>query len=356
MAGRRYALILMLALVCLRAIWGQSTLAPQAGILALKNGQVIEGQIIRAGDYYVISRGENSEIRLKADEVELFCGSLLEAYEFKVRHLSGFSAKSNLDLAKWCLRHGLYAQCSEQLAAAKRLDPTNSHITELETRLQLALETPPPPSAARASPAVATDDLEATLQSLPRGSIEKFGAVVQPILLNRCGANQCHGPNAKSDFRLLRPPPGQIVSRRFTQRNLYATLRFVDRANPENSPLVALPQQRHGSSLSAVFDKHSVGQLAELVTWARLTSGGAAAQPARVPTTITPVEATLSQPAAKPNVDSTGAAENAPELGAPNPSSSSNRVSPAAPTKLAGQPAIRDRFDPEIFNRHYHGK
>jgi hypothetical protein len=355
MAGRQYALILIFALATQRLALGQSSLAPQAGILALKNGQVMEGEIIRAGDYYVVSRGENSEIRLKADDVELFCSSLIEAYDLKVRHLSGFSAKSNLDLAKWCLRHGLFAQCSEQLVAARRLDPTNSQVAELETRLQLALESPPSPNPASKSPPVAPDDVEAALQSLPRASIEKFGAVVQPILLNRCGANQCHGPNAKSDFRLLRPPQGQIVSRRFTQRNLYAALRFVDRENPDHSPLVALPQQRHGSSLSAVFDKHSVGQLAELLTWARLTSGGAATPPPRLPTTIAPVEATLSQPAARSNVDSTPPADEAPAPGAPN-ESAANRPSPAAPTKVAGQPAFRDRFDPEIFNRHFHGK
>jgi hypothetical protein len=339
MAGRQYALILLFAH---GVAWGQSSLAPQAGILALRNGQIIEGDIVRAGDYYVVSRGETSELRLKADDVELFCGSLVEAYEFKAQHVSGFSANSHLDLANWCMRHGLHDKCSEQLAAAQRLDPKNAKVTDLETRLKLALEAPPPPIAARPSSLVAPDELEKTLQSLPKASVEKFGAVVQPILLNRCGANQCHGPNAKSEFRLLRPPPGQIVSRRFTQRNLYAALRFIDRSNPDSSPLVALPQQRHGNSLAAVFDKHTAGQLAELVTWARLTAGGTVASPFRAPATIAPVEATLSQPAA--TTDTEAASPNADRA-------------PFSPTvKVANQQSFRDRFDPEIFTRHYHGK
>jgi hypothetical protein len=345
MAAQQYALILLFSFGFHAVAWGQSSLAPQAGILALRDGQVIEGDIIRAGDFYVVSRGETFELRLKADEVELFCESLLEAYEFKARHVSGFSAKSHLELAKWCLRHGLHDKCTEQLAAAKRLDPKNAQVAELETRLQLAVEAPPPPSAARASPLVAPDELEKTLQSLPKASVEKFGAVVQPILLNRCGANQCHGPNAKSEFRLLRPPPGQIVSRRFTQRNLYAAMRFVDRSNPDASPLVALPQQRHGNSLAAVFDKHTAGQLAELVTWARLTAGGAASSPARAPATIAPVEATLSQPAATSSTESAQPSPNAAQASAPS-----------STAKLARQQTFRDRFDPEIFNRHYHGK
>jgi len=355
MAAQQYALILLFALGFHGVAWGQSSLSPQAGILALRNGQIIEGDIIRAGDYYVVSRGETSELRLKADEVELFCGSLVEAYEFKAQHVSDFSAKSHLDLAKWCLRHSLHEKCSEQLVAAQRLDPKNAQVAELETRLKLALEAPPPPVAARPSSLVAPDELEKTLQSLPKASVEKFGAVVQPILLNRCGANQCHGPNAKSEFRLLRPPPGQIVSRRFTQRNLYAALRFVDRANPDNSPLVNLPQQRHGNSLAAVFDKHTAGQLAELVTWARLTGGGAAASPARAPATIAPVEATLSQPAATSSSDAASTSPDAPQSGASKvPPTADRQASPTV--KVANQQTFRDRFDPEIFNRHYHGK
>jgi hypothetical protein len=342
MAGRQYALILLFALGFHGVAGGQSSLAPQSGILALRNGQIIEGDIIRAGDYYVVSRGETSELRLKADEVELFCRSLLEAYEFKAQHVSGFSAKSHLDLAKWCLRHGLHDKCSEQLTAAQRLDPKNSQVAELETRLKLALEAPPPPTTTRPSQLVPPDELEKALQNLPKASVEKFGAVVQPILLNRCGANQCHGPNAKSEFRLLRPPPGQIVSRRFTQRNLYATLRFIDRSNPDNSPLVALPQQRHGNSLAAVFDKHTAGQLAELVIWARLTAGGTVASPTRAPATIAPVEATLSQPAAKPDTEAA--------------STDADRPPTSSTVKVANQQIFRDRFDPEIFNRHYHGK
>ncbi len=299
-------------------------------------------------------RALKGELRLKADEVELFCASLIEAYEFKAQHLSGFSAKSHLELAKWCLRHGLHEKCSEQLATAKRMDPNGTQVAELETRLKLAVETPPPPSAARPTTLVAPDELEKTLQSLPKASVEKFGAVVQPILLNRCGANQCHGPNAKSDFRLLRPPPGQIVSRRFTQRNLHAAMRFVDRSNPDNSPLVTLPQQRHGNSLAAVFDKHTAGQLTELIAWARLSTGGAAASPARVPATIAPIEATLSQPAATSSRDAAAPAPAQDSVSSTQPAA--DRATPSASAKIAQQQMFRDRFDPEIFNRHYHGK
>src|SRR5205085_2022785 len=105
--------------------------------------------------------------------------------------------------------------CLEQLSIAKNIEPNNTQAKELETRLKLLQEAPPPPIA-NLRPAMALAELENTIRKLPRGSVEKFGAV-QPILLNRCGANQCHGPNAKSEYRLLRPPQGQVVSKRFTE-------------------------------------------------------------------------------------------------------------------------------------------
>ena len=343
----------------------QPSIAPEVGVLALKNGQVLEGAITRAGDYYVVSQGEGSELKLNANEVELCCASLLEAYEFKASRVTSFSAKSRLDLAKWCLRQGLIDQCGEQLAAAEHMEPTNPQVADLKTRLKLIQETPQPvPTGAAMGTAVA--EVENALRGLPRGSAEKFAAVIQPILLNRCGANQCHGPNAKSEFRLLRPPPGQIVSRRFTQRNLYASLKFLDRAHPENSPLVLMPQQRHGSALAAVFDKHSSNQLLELMSWAKLTAGaplGAQSSTApAAPATITPVNATLSQPNAKA---SNSAAQEGREPSDPTEAApvSTRVMRPALdgeptprPKNAPQQPEFRDRFDPEIFNRKYHAK
>src|SRR5436190_2114655 len=119
MAGRSYALtILGLAAMAWPAA-AQTSIAPEAGVLVLKNGQVLEGAITRAGDYYVVSQGEGSELKLNANDVELCCASLLEAYEFKANRVSSFSAKSRLDLAKWCLRQGLIEQCTDQLTAAQ---------------------------------------------------------------------------------------------------------------------------------------------------------------------------------------------------------------------------------------------
>ena len=336
MDRQRYALTWLVALMLASAAEGQTSLRPEAGVLLLRNGQVLSGLVTRAGDYYIVTINAGSEVRERASEVEAFCGSLDEVYEFKQRRLFGNGAKPHLELAEWCLRHGLHGRCAQQLVAAMRLEPDNQRLKELERRLELASAPPPAPVAqpAAVTATITPDQIDKALRALPPGSIEKFTAVVQPILLNRCGNNQCHGPAAKSEFRLLRPADGQIASRRFTQRNLYTTLAQLDLGDPESSPLITLPQRQHGSALVPVFDKQTQNQLAELIAWAKLT----ATRPTAAPATIGPVNATLSQPAAASSVI-TPVDVMRPPVDTP----------PRTFTP-------RDRYDPEIFNRRFHAK
>jgi hypothetical protein len=136
--GRPYhAPTILAALVCFTSALGQTTLAPEAGVLALRNGHVIHGHVTRAGDYYVVTSGEGSELRLKSDDVESFCASLAETYELKQRHLSGITARPHLELARWCLRHNLFEQCREQLSAAEQREPGSTQTAELRRRLEL---------------------------------------------------------------------------------------------------------------------------------------------------------------------------------------------------------------------------
>ena len=48
-----------------------------------------------------------------------------------------------------------------------------------------------------------------------------------------------------------------------------------------------LPQQRHGNSLAAIFDKQSANQLAELVAWARQATASPTVPVRLAPATIT---------------------------------------------------------------------
>ncbi|MEX2174232.1 MAG: hypothetical protein WD872_07710 [Pirellulaceae bacterium] len=334
MAFSRVILALAGLLGLALAAAGDSPLAPRAGLLLLRNGHILEGHITQAGDYFIVTLGETGEIRLPRIEVEAQVASLDAAYELKRHGMVGRGAEPNLDLAEWCLQHDLHPQCGEQLAQAVRIDSKNPRIAQLERRLKLATAAPPP-AVAKAKPAptaIDTAQMEKTIRALPPGSLERFSAVVQPLLLNRCGANACHGSNSKGEYRLLRPPTGQAASQRFTQRNLYATLAQLDHSNPDASPLLVEPQRRHGTALTAVFDKQTQRQLAELIWWVKLTvvAPEATVSGATVPATISAAgEPPLSQPA---QVAASNAAADSP------------------------QGATGDPFDAEIFNRRFDGK
>lgn len=348
--------LLLLAAVPLAAA-ADPLLTPQAGLLLLRNGQVVSGQITRAGDYYIVILGATGEIRLPVADVTAQCASLEDAYTLQAARLSGTRAAEHLDLAEWCLRQRMLAEAAEQVVAAMRLEPENARIKPIERRLELAVAAPPPPppKATISAATVSAEQLDAAISALPRGSVEKFGAIVQPILQNRCGANQCHGPNAKSSFTLLKPPAGQSANRRFTQRNLYATLQQIDQSSPDSSPLLIMPQRRHGTALSAVFDKHSQKQLDELTAWVRTAF---AVQASAGPATIPPAEpVTLSQPSASPAEQAAVQTEQLAEQPTAGPTKINvMRPQTTSPDSPKARFVPRDPFDPEIFNRRYLGK
>jgi hypothetical protein len=326
----------------------------------LRNGQVLAGQITRAGDFYIVTLGATGEVRLPVADVEFECSSLDEAYVQKRDNIFPRGVKGHLDLAEWCLRHRLLSASAEQLVAAMKLEPNHPRIAELDRRITLAAESPAEAIArsGTSTAMVSAEQMEQRLRELPPLSVEKFSAVVQPILLNRCGANQCHGPNSKAEFRLLKPPPGQNANRRFTQRNLYAALELIDQSQPQASPILTMPQRRHGSALAAIFDKHSQKQLDELASWVGQTLvQSKSVVPATIPTGDQPtlLQAGPREPAAGTQASGEHpAASGDTTVKAMRPQVDDLTATPKANTGERFVP--RDEFDPEIFNRRFSSK
>jgi hypothetical protein len=255
------------------------------------------------------------------------------------------------------------------LSLALASEPTNKRIEAIDRRLQLAVQAPTPTQAKTSSSTiVSAEQLDKTLRDLPKGTLERFAATVQPILNNRCATSHCHGATSTSEFVLLRPPSGIGSAQRFTQRNLYAVLQFVDRDDPTNSALLTKPQSPHGSGTTAALDARSRTQLQELQTWVEQL---AYRKENPTPATIDPQSAQLTTPLrATPGENAThNPPEPKPAGHAPGdlPANSSSPPKPGeqktatqhnqAPkngTSAATQPwQPRDPFDPEIFNRRF---
>jgi len=340
----------------------QPQLAPQPGVLVLRNGRVLSGEIMSLGDRYLVTSRGRDELVVPVDSVEIQGDSLEDAYQKKRAALAAAcSSDQHLALADWCLRYDLTAAAAEQLAAAKQRDPDNPAVAQFERRLRIATRTTPPTPEPRApvrtglSPA----DLDQFIRQLPPTTVERFTTVVQPLLINRCGASGCHGANCNSSFRLNHPSWSRILPRRFTQQNLYSTMQHVDKSTPDNSRLLEMATAAHGTCQKPSFQARDADQLKLLVDWVAGCAGNRAPPP-----NVGSPDALLMQPRGSQPPPATAAAANGvagpPQNAASPPPAASEPVridaQPAShttasgPSEPAGEP---DPFDPAVFNRRY---
>ncbi len=345
-----FLLVLSLGGSVLRApCRAQSPPAAPPGVLVLRNGHVLHGQISRYRDGYIVALSHRGEIRLTESQVDFACPTLEEAYRRKRRAVDPRDAREHLDLAEWCFRQDLLGHAADHLLAAKATEPDNAHAAQLQVRLLAAIRLPkakaakPPP---RRDPAASEPDPQ-EIGQLPHAAVQIFKQKIQPLLLNRCSAARCHGPASRSEFRVAQPLRGSVVTKRLTERNLYSLLKTIDRDAPEKSPLLASLQGPHGEENVPVFSEHEQHLYEQLAAWARVTGRRPASRP---PDTIDEPELRLSQTPLERDVPSRRVVE---EKARPSPVSPSGQPFPPALQRGASteQFVPKDPFDPEIFNR-----
>jgi hypothetical protein len=387
--------------------------AEPMGVLLLRNGNVFRGRISRLGDRYTVLLAANNEVRFAEAEVAFHGATLDDAYRFKHSQLPPGQVGERLNLAEWCLRYGLLRQAAEEVTVALRLEPNHPRIPGLEARIEAYMTAPqaatasanPSPAnpslrqpypanssaanpfsarspvdrAAKANDPIAQRDragespatleqLESMARELPSGTLERFTAVIQPMLVNRCGANHCHGASGDSNYRLHRWSLGASATRRYTLRNLHATMRHVDREAPANSELLTQAARPHGGTNVAPLPPSEAAQLALLRNWTQLaaqsrssplpaTIAGRDARPLQSLPALGPSNATAATAAtAATNATNAAIATNA----SAGPSAIPPIPTAATPKNMATAGAVdatlelpRDPFDPEIFNRRY---
>lgn len=358
-------------------------LAPQEGALLLRNGQVILGKIIPAGDHYIVSV-PHGEIRRPTSEVDLFCKDLEEVYQRKRARIELGKAADHVDLADWCLKNELLDHADTQLSYALAADVNYPRIRLLERRLQLARrDTEPHPAHHKAAEHGPTnDELDRFIRGMPSSAINSFTSTIQPLLVNNCTTSGCHGPQSEAKLQLLRIPPGSPPTRRTTQRNLYAVWQQINASDPATSPLLVVATQQHGNSKAATFTDHDAVQYRQLVAWVnQIARGRKASQPATVNTPSAPLLQTIppNTPARQvPDSNNGGNGDPPPQSTAkpgPRPAEKTLdslgeggelELAPADASVLKEASDKEDRkplpadyvpvdpFDPEIFNRQFH--
>jgi len=327
-------------------VHAQSTdtaLTSRKGVLLLRNGQTLEGNVTRTGDDYLVTRGVTSELRLPAASVEFVCDSLETLYQRKLALLGRATSRTDhIELARWCLQHELTARAADQTLMAFALEPNGVGLDVIERQLLTFEPTHDDTAqvAAKVHSVPTTQEIEATIDALPAGSVQQFVTSVQPLLMNRCATNGCHGHTGESEFQLLRPNSRQSLSRRMTQRNLVSALDFVNRDDPRQSQLLTMMRSPHGGR-GAIFSEAETHQMQLLTKWVTgLFGQSVAALPASV--AKPPAFLLQTRPEAMAEL------MNAIPQDAPPAEVSSN---PATRTPPVDDYQPRDPFDPEIFNR-----
>jgi hypothetical protein len=245
----------------------QQALTPQQGVLVLKNGNVLTGTIVRAGDRYYVAR-PGGELVVRADQVEFPCRDLDEGFAKKRALINEGSVAEHLELAQWCLSHSLADYAARELAEVNLLAPDHPRLELLLRRLRFSrLQAESVSAEEDHDRAPSSEELDRLTRGLPPGTVETFTTSVQPLLVNNCAASSCHGSRADNGFQLLRPPSGRPASRRLTQRNLYNTLSKVDFSNVQKSDLLVKPTVPHGDLATPIFTDRTADQYQVLKDW-----------------------------------------------------------------------------------------
>lgn len=351
-------------------------LAPEKGVLVLRNGNLLEGKITKSGDTYYVWRPDG-QINIPAADVDLFCRDVEEGYRIKRARLVDPRLHDHLKLCEWCLRHKLLPQGAEQLSKAVALDPNHPAVGLLERRLQWLLQAPPaseapagqengvaagtPKEAPAPTPATMTgEQLDRLSQELPTVVVAQFTQMIQPTLLNQCTTSGCHLANSGAKWELTRIA-GEGPRRRTTQRNLFSTLAWIDREHPDQSPLLTMALQAHGKAKTPPFHAKEMAGYQQLALWVQMAADGKTKPAPKTVQSVAPSGASETPPPTAGAPESGMAAPasaDAPVRGLGQPPTGPDRTSKDASSKDKRPPqpfefAPKDPFDPESFNRQF---
>lgn len=370
--------------------------AGTAGVLLLSNGNLLQGAVARAGDFYRLQR-PGSELMVPAAQVIAFCRTAAEAYEVRRRHTPD-DAAGHVQLARWCVQNELWDHAAGELLQARAADPTAPGLRFVER--QLAAQLLPEPNqqqpvrddavvpVAHHSHAAFPDAKEPESETPPAATIEltpfaraQFVRSVQPMLIHSCGTAGCHQAGESVPMALDRMAIVGAGNPAAIEGNLQTVLSLLDPQGADESPLIAWARRPHGEP-PREQTRLNPHQEELLIDWVRAAVGyepAAAEYAAEAPgAAVAPADRLLADAAAPVTLDELPLEEMLlsddevaayrAEMGAAAPTGSalsrqqiiadykatwSTRGTQAGAAKRVetAAPQQRDPFDPHEFNR-----
>ena len=343
-------------------------------VIVMNSGRILTGQMTRNAGGWLVEQA-NGRVQVPEDQVKLVADSLRDAYRKQRDAIVEPTPATHMMLAQWCISYRLHDEARDELKKCLKRDPDHEEARKLLRRLDDSLTVKPVP-AATLSPLKTPDGFVVpeveSLGGLSKETATAFTARVQPLLMNKCGNASCHGSASEGAFKLNSIRFGSNGHRLYTERNLAEVLRYIDIHDPALSPLMAVPQGSHGGTAAIFHGPQSAEQLKSLRNFIRLVAkekqveerelaqrpsvlGKRKSSPGEVDasttmpsessprnTTVTPVAASI--PTARPRI----ATANGIEIGSP-------RTLPDDDTAIPLDETSNDAFDPDVFNRRFHG-
>ena len=366
--GLTFALPLLVCLLGLHAVSAQENAnTPPLGYVLLQNDQVIHGQAYQLGEFVVIRKGGESEIRLPRQRVACWSKEMLHLYQYKMDHRERPDLQTHLEDAQWCMDHELLDQAQSEIDSAQDRGAEPAFIKRLRRQLEHSRHPPSPVQPiASGLPALEksiepTRHQEAVVPPLSHVVTQGFTKMVQLTLINRCC--KCHDEKSGRPWKISKSAGGIRPSARRSQQNLNAALAYINVKKPEDSFLLLKAMTPHGGQGAPLSQRYQTAS-ERLRYWVRLaasemertglTDFDAAAQLTapvndRLPSTSS--QEPLSSGSLPQPIRLTGTIESA-SLPTPQPW---QPRSPNHPTTLPNRmPQVENPLDAAIFNRKYH--
>ncbi|ODT96570.1 MAG: hypothetical protein ABS79_07940 [Planctomycetes bacterium SCN 63-9] len=250
------------------------------GVILLKDGQVVQGTIIRDDEGYLIKTPSGSK-RFPRRRIEQTFSTLQEAYQYKASQFPDEDVQERLKLAQWCLAQNMETEARTQLNGILRINPKHiqakamlEKLDATQVRLAKQRQLDPGVRQAQATPgdiqgdgspqeldpaalgrsgaqtrSMASGIAEVpNIFNLPRPTAlrlsEEFNRSVHPILQRHCA--KCHNERYPGMFQLRQVRSPRDLNRDTLNLNLDATLQLIDPSNPSRSEILTTSLRTHG--------------------------------------------------------------------------------------------------------------
>jgi len=211
------------------------------GFYLLRTGTILEGAATFNGTHYVVQT-QFGTMNVPVQNVEFVGTTGADVYLHKRGSVEPTDYNALVRLAEWCISNGYREEGIAEYQRAEQVAPNAMFVGIVQQRLQTLRQigTAEPDQALPAPQTVPLLEIPVS-----RVAFESFVRRVQPVLVNRCVAAECHGPHGERQFKLGVPQDSMGSTAR---RNLQAVLSYIDRDFPQESPILIALAMPHGGT------------------------------------------------------------------------------------------------------------